>query len=104
MAPSILPKYNFSFFPLNIKIPSSIDTPIKNIISINRAEEITIGLILEETPNINNILNILDPRTFPIAISFSPFVAAIIEVTNSGRDVPIATIVNPTNFSLKPKE
>ena len=33
----------------------------------------------------------------PIAIDASPFKAAVIDVTSSGSDVPIATIVKPTS-------
>ena len=61
-----------------------------------------IGFITEATPNINNILNILLPIIFPIAILSSPFFVAIADVTNSGNEVPTATIVNPTKFSLIP--
>lgn len=39
------------------------------------------------------ILNILLPTTFPIAISYSPFLVAVIDVTSSGNDVPRAIIV-----------
>lgn len=41
------------------------------------------------------IFAIFDPRTFPIAISVFPWILAMIETTNSGILVPIATIVNP---------
>ena len=61
-----------------------------------------IGAIVEATPKINKILNILDPIALPTAISFSPFLAATIEVTSSGNEVPTATIVRPTNYSLIP--
>ena len=40
----------------------------------------------------------------PTAISVSPFLAAAILVTNSGRDVPIATMVRPMSVWLTPKE
>jgi hypothetical protein len=42
------------------------------------------------------------PTTFPMAISYSPFLVAVIDVTSSGRDVPNAIIVNAINFSLTP--
>ncbi len=42
------------------------------------------------------MLNILDPMTLPNAISASPFLAAMADVTNSGKDVPSATIDSPT--------
>lgn len=54
-------------------------------------------------PAINPILAILDPKTFPKAISGCPPNAALVLTNNSGADVPNATIVNPItkedNFS-----
>ena len=44
----------------------------------------------------------LEPITLPSAISTSSFLAATIEVTNSGRLVPSATIVRPISVWLKP--
>lgn len=41
------------------------------------------------------VLNILDPKIFPVAISVEPFKLEIILTTNSGDDVPRATIVKP---------
>ena len=61
-----------------------------------------IGVISEEAPTINKILNMLLPMIFPMAISAFPFLAAFTEVTSSGREVPRATIVRPINRSLKP--
>ena len=55
------------------------------------------------TPITTQILNILLPTTFPIAKSYSPFLVAATEVTNSGSDVPRATIVKAIIFSLTPK-
>ncbi len=57
------------------------------------------GLIVLEIPNTNKILKILEPITFPSAISFCPFFAATILVTSSGKEVPTATIVSPTKDS-----
>ena len=48
------------------------------------------------------ILNILLPTTLPIAISYSPFLVAVILVTNSGSDVPKAITVNATSLSVTP--
>ena len=48
------------------------------------------------------ILNILDPTTLPIAISSSPLIVALIEVNNSGNEVPIGTIVRPIILSEIP--
>ena len=58
---------------------------------------------MDDTPKIKKILKILEPITFPTAISLSPFLAAMIDVTNSGNEVPTATIVNPMIASLSPK-
>lgn len=46
------------------------------------------------------MLKIFDPTTFPMAISLSPFLVATILVTSSGKEVPMATIVNPIRASL----
>lgn len=42
------------------------------------------------------------PTILPIAISLLPLNAAVTDVTNSGSDVPKATIVRPINLSLNP--
>lgn len=63
---------------------------------------IVIGDTNDDIPRINNMLKILEPITLPSAIPHSPFVEAIIDVTNSGSDVPIATIVRPIKWSLTP--
>ena len=54
-------------------------------------------------PRIKKILKRLEPMTFPIAISFSFFFAATMEVTSSGSEVPIATTVSPIKVSLRPR-
>ncbi len=54
-----------------------------------------IGDMSAVTPSMRNILAILDPRTFPIAISVFPDMLAMTETMNSGILVPIATIVSP---------
>lgn len=66
---------------------------------ITSAGFITIGVITDDKPSTNKMLNMFEPITLPIAISLSPFLAATIEVTSSGRDVPIATIVRPIRLS-----
>ena len=63
----------------------------------------SIGITKLLIDKIKRILKIFEPITFPIAISLFLFVAATIEVTNSGNEVPAATIVNPIIFSLTPK-
>ena len=69
-----------------------------NIISIVATVETTIGLMVTLAPTINNKLNILLPITLPVAMSNSPFLVATTDVTYSGKDVPIATIVKPIKF------
>ncbi len=54
-------------------------------------------------PTTARVLNKFEPRTLPRAISASPFLAAITEDANSGRDVPTATTVNPIMISDTPK-
>ena len=61
------------------------------------------GLIIALIPKTHSKLNILDPMTFAIAISVFFLYAAIAEVTSSGNEVPIATIVSPIKASLTPK-
>ena len=53
-------------------------------------------------PNTNRILKMFEPITFPITNSFSPFFKAVNDVTSSGNEVPMATIVKPTKVSLIP--
>ena len=76
---------------------------IINTISIKAKALKPIGFISDANPKTSNILNMFDPITLPIAISVSPFLTATIEVTNSGKEVPHATIVSPTKLSLIPR-
>lgn len=55
------------------------------------------------TPPIPRILKILDPTILPIAILFSFFIAAIIDVATSGREVPNAKTPKPIMVSRIPK-
>ncbi len=48
------------------------------------------------------ILKMLLPTMFPTKRSLSPFLAAVTVVTNSGREVPSATIVKETMRSEMP--
>ena len=43
---------------------------------------------IEAAPNMPKLLNKLDPKTFPIAMSACPFRAAAIEAEISGNEVP----------------
>ena len=53
-------------------------------------------------PSTTHILNILLPIILPTSRSYSPFLDDTIVVTNSGREVPKATIVNDITLSLSP--
>ena len=89
-APSILPIFLFL-----AKIRVTKLTTINIARSLSEAKLTSIGCIVPETPIINSILKIFEPTTFPTASPFSPLREATIEVTSSGRDVPIATTVSP---------
>ena len=58
------------------------------------------GFKIAETPIIKKILKILDPTTFPIAISDFFFKEATTDVARSGKYVPTAITVNPINDEL----
>ena len=78
---------------------------IRRIIqSIIDSERIWSGEITADVPRIKRILNIFEPIAFPRASALSPFRVATMEVTSSGSDVPIATIVRPIKFWLTPKD
>ena len=51
-----------------------------------------IGLIADAMPSTIRMLKILEPIALPSAISTSFFLAATIEVTSSGREVPMETM------------
>ncbi len=53
-----------------------------------------------KTPSTITVLKILEPMILPIAMSPSPLSALAMEVANSGRQVPMAIMVNPTTNSL----
>ena len=61
-----------------------------------------IGITRATHPIIMRILKILLPTTFPIANSALPLIADNELITNSGADVPKATIVRPITRSLTP--
>lgn len=55
---------------------------------------ICIGVITDDKPIMNNMLNMLEPTTFPTDISNSFFFAESRETASSGREVPIDTTLN----------
>ena len=103
VASSIIP----SILPIILIHSPSRKTSLTNIrkmmlvrITIGRSKnlvvyESAIGAIQALIPRIKNILAILDPNTFPIAISVLPLILSSTDTTSSGILVPIATIVNP---------
>ena len=90
-------------FPINIAIKRNSVPTNKITMSILKFWLKEIGLIKELTDTMNRILKIFEPTTFPIAISLFFLVAATMDVTNSGKEVPAAIIVKPIIFSLTPK-
>ena len=70
--------------------------------SSNITSEVSIGVTNAIVANTNKILKILDPIMFPKDIPISFFESAIKVTNNSGKEVPIATMVIPIAFSEKP--
>lgn len=90
------------FFPIIQNPPINIIEKIKSIkLNINSFEKAN-GVIIAPVPNIKNEFNIHEPIKFPTAKSPSFFITAIIDVINSGKAVPIATIVKPITLSEIP--
>jgi hypothetical protein len=98
--PTITAPCHFSivnFLPINIIMNKmALEITVMKI-SILELELNGKGLIIELIPSIQNMLKILEPTTFPIAMSACFLYAAIADVANSGREVPIAIIVKPIN-------
>ncbi len=61
------------------------------------------GCIMLEIPKTNSMFAMLEPSTFPMAISLYPLSADFIVTVSSGMDVPIATKVIPIIVVGKPK-
>ena len=91
------------FFFVAPKIHTTTENTTKTMMSITFSPISCNGLIADAIPSTIRMLKILEPIAFPTAISTSFFLAATMDVTSSGRDVPIETIVNPTRFWLIPK-
>jgi hypothetical protein len=70
-------------------------TPVQTKISVKLLHSSVTGEIVAESPRIQKILKIFEPTILPTAMSVCHFRAATIDVTSSGRDVPIATTVRP---------
>ncbi len=54
-----------------------------------------VGYITALKPKIPSILKILEPNTFPTAISLFFFIAATTEVANSRKEVPTTNLIKP---------
>ena len=98
----IIPLVRVNFLALNTLTQSNIAAKIAIAESIKKFAANGTGIIKAVVPITNKMLKILLPTIFPIAISAFPFLAAVTEVTNSGREVPSATMVRPIKLSLKP--
>lgn len=69
-------------------------------ISTNTIGWMDIGWITVNIPKINRILNKFYPTIFPIEISLSPFLVAIILVINSGSEVQLSQL-SFNSFQMK---
>ena len=97
-----IPSFRVIFLFVAANAHTNTENPTRIIISIRFSVKILIGLIAEAIPSTIKILKILDPTAFPTAISTSSFLAATMDVTSSGSDVPIETMVSPTSVWLIP--
>ncbi len=78
------------------------DAASKTRISVLMTGSYFIGLIIALSPRTQSKLKILEPITLATAMSVFFFIAATAEVTSSGKEVPMATIVSPIKFWLRP--
>ena len=97
-----IPAPRFIFLPVSANTYVSASAAVRITVSMTADMSVTMALIEEEIPKIKSTLNIFEPMTLPTAMSFCFLRAATIDVTSSGSDVPIATTVSPTTFSLSP--
>ena len=98
-----MPDFFESFFDLAVKNHRSIAMPTATKESMINFEAKGTGVMRADVPTTKRILKMLDPTIFPIAMSEFPFLAANMDVTSSGNEVPRATIVRPINRWLMPK-
>ena len=84
--------------PFSIIKISIVADVIKTIKSIRKNVSFILIFLakIADKPSISKTFVMLDPTTFPATISELFCITAIIEEINSGRLVPIATIVTPT--------
>lgn len=104
--PSFLPINSCAVSPKNealAKKPTNNVAVSENGISIKYVLfVIGKGAIIAAAPRISNILAILLPNTFPMAISELPLILEMILIFNSGMDVPNDTIVRPITMLDNP--
>ena len=82
-------------FPINKIANNKALAPI--FIRISGSESLLNGKgrITALTPRIQNVLNMFEPITLPMAMSACFLYAATAEVASSGNEVPMATTVKP---------
>ena len=97
-----IPSFLLISFFLEQRITNMIVVPNKIAISVKITLETGACPMSETEPKMREIFMMFEPTTFPRARSFSPFFAATMLVTSSGKLVPTATIVRPTKASLMP--
>ena len=98
----MIPSTRFVFLPVFATMRIKIVTAIRIAVSMIISGTALIGVKVDAIPRINKILKRQEPTALPSAIPESPFLEAVMEVTSSGREVPIATMVRPTSVSLMP--
>ena len=101
MRPSV--RSTFIFPSVNADIYTSIVENTNRMKSVVLKPIISNGEINDEIPRISKTLNMFEPITLPSASCGLPFRAAMLLVTSSGKDVPIATIVKDITASLIPQ-
>lgn len=99
MIPSIRPIKFIEFPSKNTSLTNTRNNNV-TMINIGRSKnlvvrESAIGAMQALTQRIKNIFAILEPSTFPMAISGLPEILARTDTMSSGILVPIATIVRP---------
>ena len=95
-----------SNLPILFRVAQKIQTKREKTASTQISTKFCIlkamGVITEPIPRMVRMLKTFDPTTLPTAISSSFLRAATREVTSSGREVPVATMVRPIRVSVTP--
>lgn len=98
----IIPSLRLISFEVHAKTRVIALIMIRKAMSIIFSRANPTGLIAAATPSTKRILKILEPMTLPSAYD-SSFLEATMEVTSSGRLVPMAMIVSPISVWLSPR-